>query len=143
MQHSAIAMSWLRASSAASAFYEKSRMKPKAFNKASGLFVAVALMATLGAPAHLLAYADDSASAAGEAQTSNQATSGESAAQSGQNDKEEPEKEGKSSVVDAVRTASEASGALGNDAQGIPMTSAIALGLAAVALLAVAFKLKA
>ena len=67
----------------------------------------------------------------------------EDAALSGQNDQEESEKEGKSSIAEAVRTASEASGLMNKGVEGIPTTSAIALGLAAIALLAVAFKLKA
>jgi len=60
-----------------------------------------------------------------------------------QSDQEEPEKEGKLGIAEAVRTASESSGMLDNDARDIPVTSAIALGLAAFALLAIAFKLKA
>lgn len=117
-------------------------MKPKAFNKASGLFAVVALVAALGAPAHLSAYADDSA-AAETNPASKQVDAGEDAALSEQNDQEESEKEGKTSIAEAVRTASESSGLLDKSAQGIPATSAIALGLAAFALLAVAFKLKA
>ena len=117
-------------------------MKPKALNKASGLFVVVALVAALSAPAHLFAYADESANAAETPQTSKQVDGSEDAALSGQNDQEESEKEGKSSIAEAVRTASEASG-LTKGVEGIPTTSAIALGLAAIALLAVAFKLKA
>ena len=118
-------------------------MKQKALNKASGLFVVVALVAALSAPAHLFAYADDSAHAAEAPQTSKQVDDGEDAALSGQNNQEEPEKEGKLGIAEAVRTASESSGMLDNDARDIPVTSAIALGLAAFALLAIAFKLKA
>ena len=118
-------------------------MKPKALNKASGLFVVVALVAALSAPAHLLAYADGSANAAQAPQTSKQVDDGEDAALSEQSDQEEPEKEGKLGIAEAVRTASESSGMLDNDARDIPVTSAIALGLAAFALLAIAFKLKA
>ena len=111
-------------------------MKPKALNKASGLFVVVvALVAALSAPAHLFAYADESANAAETPQTSKQVDGSEDAALSGQNNQEESEKE--------VRTASEASGLMNKGVEGIPTTSAIALGLAAIALLAVAFKLKA
>ena len=118
-------------------------MKPKALNKASGLFAVVALVAALSAPAHLFAYADDSANAAQAPQTSKQVDDGEDAALSEQSDQEEPEKEGKLGIAEAVRTASESSGMLDNDARDIPVTSAIALGLAAFALLAIAFKLKA
>ena len=119
-------------------------MKPKALNKASGLFVVVvALVAALSAPAHLFAYADESANAAETPQTSKQVDGSEDAALSGQNDQEESEKEGKSSIAEAVRTASESSGMLDNETRDIPVTSAIALGLAAFALLAIAFKLKA
>ena len=95
------------------------------------------------APAHLFAYADESANAAETPQTSKQVDGSEDAALSGQNDQEESEKEGKSSIAEAVRTASEASGLMNKGVEGIPTTSAIALGLAAIALLAVAFKLKA
>lgn len=118
-------------------------MKPKALNKASGLFAVVALVAALGAPAHLFAYADDSSGVAETSQTSKQVDDGESAALSEQDDQEGSEKEGKSSIAEAVRTASESSGLLDKSAQDIPATSALALGLAAFALLAVAFKLKA
>ena len=118
-------------------------MKPKALNRASGLFAVVALVAALGAPAHLCAYADDSADAVDTNQTSKQVDGGEGAALSEQNDQEESEKEGKTGIAEAVRTASESSGLLDKGAQDIPATSAIALGLAAIALLAVAFKLKA
>ena len=120
-------------------------MKPKALIKASGLFVVVvvALVSALSAPAHLFAYADESANAAETPQTSKQVDGSEDAALSGQNDQEESEKEGKSSIAEAVRTASEASGLMNKGVEGIPTTSAIALGLAAIALLAVAFKLKA
>ena len=118
-------------------------MKPKALDKASGLFAVVALVAALSAPAHLCAYADESADAAATTQASKQVDSSEDAALSGQNDQEESEKEGKSSIAEAVRTASEASGLMNKGVEGIPTTSAIALGLAAIALLAVAFKLKA
>lgn len=126
-----------------SALHEASPMKPKALNRASGLFVVVALVAALSAPAHLFAYADDSANAAEAPQTSKQVDDREDAALSEQSDQEEPEKEGKLGIAEAVRTASESSGMLDNDARDIPVTSAIALGLAAFALLAIAFKLKA
>lgn len=117
-------------------------MKPKALNRASGLFVVVALVAALSAPAHLFAYADDSANAAEAPRTSKQIDDGEDATLSGQNDQEDPEKEGKLGIAEAVRTASESSGMLDKGAHDIPITSAIALGLAAFALLAIAFKLK-
>lgn len=101
------------------------------------------LMTALGVPAHLSAYAEESSGAAEAAQTPSQAESEESATPAAQNDQEELEKKGKSGIADAVRTASESSGILDNGAEGIPLTSAMALGLAAFALIAVAFKLKA
>lgn len=100
-------------------------------------------MTALGAPAHLFAYAEDSSGAAEAAQTQSQADSEASATPAAQNDQEELEKKGKTSIADAVRTASASSGVVGSDANSIPYTSVIALGLAAFALIAVALKLKA
>ena len=98
-------------------------MKPKALDKASGLFAVVALVAALSAPAHLFAYADDSANAAEAPHTSKQIDDGEDATLSEQNDQEGPEKEGKLGIAEAVRTASESSGMLDKGAHDIPIVT--------------------
>ena len=120
-----------------------SPIEPKAINRASGLVV-VALTAALSAPVHFDAYANDLPDATKEAvQTSRQTGDGENATSTEDDGQEEAGKESKTSIAETVRTATEASGLIGNDAQSIPLTSAIALGLAACALFAVVLKLKA
>ena len=101
-------------------------------------------MAALNAPVHFDAYANDLSDATKEAvQTSKQTEDEENATSAEGDGQEEPGTESRASIAETVRTASEASGLLGNDTKSIPITSAVALGLAAFALFAVVLKLKA
>ena len=120
------------------------QIKHKAINRASGSLVVVALIAALSAPAHFDAYANDLSDASKEVvQASNQVEGEGKAGSSANESDEESEEKSESSIADAVRTAYADSGSLANDAKTIPITAALALGLAAFALFAVVLKLRA
>ena len=117
-----------------------------ASNKVLATLTATALFAALGAPVHQTAYGVDS----GQSQASESMivqSENEEDSETTVPDNETPQSDGladdASTLATMVRTANSTTETLSQDARAVPSTVAVALGLAAAALIFVAFRVKA
>ena len=118
----------------------------QASNKLFATLTATALFAALGVPAHQTAYGIDSEqNKANESSITQNDNADE--AETSVPDNETPQSDGitddTSTLAAMVRTANSTSETISQDARAVPSTVAVALGLAAVALVFVAFRVKA
>ena len=118
----------------------------QASNKVLTMLAATALFAALGTPVHQTAYGVDSEQSQANEQSIAQNDKADET-ETSVPDNETPQSDGltddTSTLATMVRRANSTTETLSQDARSVPSTVAVALGLAAAALVFVAFRVKA